>query len=237
MLIFTLTVLLTTVISLCFFKKNFWSNRYLILLIIVGVSFIATLTTNYIVRNKLSTRSEIIWKKNIHLFYINDSSFYKKDSINIQYSDTGYVGKKPILVNVKKKILKIDSLVNKDSTFLFIKNWDYYSQDVNKFLLTKKDSIHQIPTHYIFYTTNNDTIIGFFEDIDDQDYYKFNDVYIDKSPDNTSYLLNKKLYYDTKTSNWLTGFSFPSISSIKILYIPAKEYNNIPKQFLRKIPF
>lgn len=237
MFIFILTVLLTTVISLCFFKKNFWTNRYLILLIIVGVSFIATLTTNYAMRNKLSTRSEINWKKNIHLFYINDSSFYKKDSVNIQYTDTGYVGNKPILVNSKKKILKIDSLVNKDSIFIFIKNWNYYSEDVNKFLLTKKDSIHQIPTHYVVYTKDNDTIIGFFEDIADQDYYNFNNVYIDKSPDNTSYLLSKKLLYDTKSSNWLTGFSFPSISSIMILYIPAKEYNNIPKQFLRKIPF
>lgn len=237
MFIFTLTVLLTTVISLCFFKKNFWTNRYLILLIIVGVSFIATLTTNYVVRNKLSTRSEIIWKKNIYPFYINDSSFYKKDSINLHYMDTGYVDKIPILVKVSKKILKVDSIVNKDSTFLFIENLDYYSEDVNKFLLTKKDSIHQIPTHYIFYIENNDTIVGFFEDIADQDYYKFNDVYIDKSPDNTSYLLKKKLLYDTETSNWLTGFSFPAIKSIKILYIPAKEYNNIPKRFLRKIPF
>jgi magnesium-transporting ATPase (P-type) len=52
MYIFLISVLLVSFIGLCFFKKKFWENRYLLLMIIGGVAIIATVTTNYITRNK-----------------------------------------------------------------------------------------------------------------------------------------------------------------------------------------
>ena len=60
-------------ISLCFFKKKFWENRYLVLLIISGVALVSTLTTNYAIRGSLGTDIETIWKYPIQVFSINDS--------------------------------------------------------------------------------------------------------------------------------------------------------------------
>ena len=60
MLIFIISVLLVSFISLCFFKSKFWQNRYLVLLICAGVALVATLVTNYIVRGKLQTKTVVV---------------------------------------------------------------------------------------------------------------------------------------------------------------------------------
>ena len=73
MYIFIIAVLLVSFISLCFFKKKFWENRYLVLLISGGVALVATLTTNYATRGNLGTTVETIWEKPIQTFSINDS--------------------------------------------------------------------------------------------------------------------------------------------------------------------
>ena len=58
--IFITSVLVVSFISLCFFKKKFWENRYLVLFISGCVALVATLTTNYATRGKLDTRVETI---------------------------------------------------------------------------------------------------------------------------------------------------------------------------------
>lgn len=73
MKIFILSILVVSFISLCFFKKRFWENRYLVLLIIGGVALIATLTTNYATRNKLNRNVETIWTVPIEMITLNDS--------------------------------------------------------------------------------------------------------------------------------------------------------------------
>lgn len=73
MYIFILSFLLTAFISLCFFKKKFWENRYLILLIGSGVALVATLATNYGIRGNLDTVTESVWEKPLNDFYLNDS--------------------------------------------------------------------------------------------------------------------------------------------------------------------
>lgn len=80
MLIFIISVLLTSFICLCFFKKNFWENRYLVLLISGGVALVITLIVNFNIRGKLETKSVIIWKNDLHVFYVNDSLIVTKDS-------------------------------------------------------------------------------------------------------------------------------------------------------------
>lgn len=84
MKIFILSILIVSFISLCFFKKKFWENRYLVLLIIGGVALVATLTTNYATRNKLGTRVETIRSENIRVFTVNNAFV---DSNNIGLSD------------------------------------------------------------------------------------------------------------------------------------------------------
>ena len=73
MYIFIISVLLVSLISLCFFKKNFWENRYLVLLISGGVALVATLTTNYATRGNLGTRIKTVWEQPIQIMNLNDS--------------------------------------------------------------------------------------------------------------------------------------------------------------------
>jgi len=78
MLTFIVSVIVVTIISLCFFKKNFWENRYLILLICGGVAFFATLTINLSVREHLPTKSVVIDKTPLYKFYVQDSLLMEK---------------------------------------------------------------------------------------------------------------------------------------------------------------
>lgn len=73
MFIFIISIVLVSFISLCFFKKNFWENRYLVLLICVGVATIATLTTNYIVRDKLKTTTAMAYTTPMFKFNLPDT--------------------------------------------------------------------------------------------------------------------------------------------------------------------
>lgn len=73
MLIFIISFVLTAIISACFFKNRFWENRYLVLLIGAGVALVATLTTNFIVRGHLETKSETIWTKQLGTIYLPDT--------------------------------------------------------------------------------------------------------------------------------------------------------------------
>ena len=75
MLIFTISVILVSFICLCFFKKNFWENRYLVLLICGCVALIATLITNFSVRGHLQTKTEILWNKPLDTFYLPANLF------------------------------------------------------------------------------------------------------------------------------------------------------------------
>jgi len=80
MKIFILSILVVSFISLCFFKKRFWENRYLVLLLIGGVALVATLTTNLATRNKLGTRVKTIKKEDVRVFSVNqhmiDSAYF-----------------------------------------------------------------------------------------------------------------------------------------------------------------
>jgi hypothetical protein len=101
MFLFITSILVVSFISLCFFGKRFWENRYMILLIIAAVSFIATIVTNYVVRGKLETKSEVLTKKPLYPFYLQDSLY--TDSLKIpliknfhffDYKDVYFTNKK-----------------------------------------------------------------------------------------------------------------------------------------------
>ena len=83
MLIFLLSLGIVSFICLCFFKKKFWENRYLVLLISGVVALVATLTTNFAIRGKLETKVEIIWEKPIQKFLINDSLVVDSSLVSI----------------------------------------------------------------------------------------------------------------------------------------------------------
>ena len=82
MYIYILSILVVSFIALCFFKKRFWENRYLVLLLIGGVALVATLTTNFITRNNLGTELKTLSKLDIQSMPVNaalvDSSYFSK---------------------------------------------------------------------------------------------------------------------------------------------------------------
>jgi len=94
MYIFILSILVVSFISLCFFKKKFWENRYLVLLITASVAIVVTLSTNFITRNKLGTTNENIVKKEIQLISFNpsliDSTFFISNNKDLGLSEHNY---------------------------------------------------------------------------------------------------------------------------------------------------
>jgi len=71
--IFIISVLVVSFVSLCFFKKKFWENRYLVLFISGCVALVATLTTNYATRGRLDTRVETISSYPIQVLSLDSS--------------------------------------------------------------------------------------------------------------------------------------------------------------------
>lgn len=204
MLIFIISVILTSIVCLCFFKKNFWENRYLVLLISAGVAIVATLVVNFSVRSKLQTKSVVVWDNSLHTFYVQDS-------------------------------LLIDSLNSP-----IIKDFNYYRHDVSEFILNENDTIHkQIPVKVLFYTVDDKLFVGFFNEVDNQSYQKVdkNVYFVESDSDSVSYYCRKKLIYDVKPNNWITGFSLPRINTIKVFYIPPKYFTTIPDSLINKPPF
>jgi len=93
MLTFIMSVLVVSFISLCFFKKRFWENRYLVLLISGGVALVATLTVNYSTRNTNEKEVKTLWSKEIQVMRIQkgliDSSGFTTDD-ELSFSDHLY---------------------------------------------------------------------------------------------------------------------------------------------------
>lgn len=71
--IFIVSVIIVSIISLCFLKKRFWENRYLVLFISGCVALVATLSTNYATRGRLDTNVETIFNIPIQVMNFNDS--------------------------------------------------------------------------------------------------------------------------------------------------------------------
>lgn len=210
MLTFILSVILTSFICLCFFKKNFWENRYLVLLISGGVALVATTTINFSVRGKLQTKTEVTWLKPMATFYVSTDLIKK----NIQPADTN--GHMPI-----------------------IKDYCYYG-DHKASEYVKDTTKKQTPVTILFYQygKTKEIYVGTFTKKGSQDYWMLKKVYLTRSSaDSVAYVSKKKQYYDVKPNNWITGFSIPRKSVITILHIPPREFDMIPDSLIRPIPF
>jgi hypothetical protein len=201
MFTFITTVLVVSLVAFCFWGKRFWEYRYIVLLIIAGVSLVATIIINYSVRGGLETKVEVISKKPLHTFYIRDSLF----------TDT-----------LKTRL---------------VRNWDFYKLKASVFNNYKDTVNRQTPVTFIIYTKKKGMYVGHFKK-GTQGLEIFDEVYFaPSSADSVAYVCRKKLVYDVPPNNWLTGFSLPRVSTMKILYVPPSEYALIPDSLIRKIPF
>ena len=68
-------MIISAIVCLIIFKKDFWVKRYLILLIGTVVAFVAILSTNFSIKNNLDTKVVINWTKPIQKMNLVDSLF------------------------------------------------------------------------------------------------------------------------------------------------------------------
>jgi len=105
MYIFIISILVVSFIALCFYKKKFWENRYLVLIIGSLLALVITLSTNFVRRNELPTTYKTLWVKQIQAFHLHDSllvadySAYNDSSLS--YEDI-IVHKNDSVVNTKR---------------------------------------------------------------------------------------------------------------------------------------
>jgi hypothetical protein len=216
MLIFIVSVIAVSIISLCFFKSKFWENRYLILLIAGGVALVATLTTNLFVRGHLERKVETIWNKPLYTFYMPDSVYFKD---GFQH---------------------MDSLCPEQVKFKFITNYRWYvKHQADEF--DKDSTIKQTPVSFVLFADDKkgkNRYVGVFKNQYKQSYYDYDLIYLAPSnADTVMYVSKKKLVYTVPPNNWITGFSFPRIKSATVIYLPPTQYALIPDSLIRKIPF
>ena len=155
----------------------------------------------------------------------------------LNYSVRGHLSTKTEITFVRPmKVFYIKDTLP-ENKIPFLKHWDYYSKH-NAKEFYKDTTKKQRPVTVLFYTIKNTIYIGVFKKNMSQDYYFLDNVYLTKSSaDSVAFVSRKKLYYDVKPNNWMTGFSFPRLSKITILHIPPTEFALIPDSLIRKIPF
>ena len=147
MYIYILAILAVSFISLCFFKKRFWENRYLVLVLIGGVALLATLTTNYATRSGLGTRLETISQYDIRVF-----------SLNTTYSDTNNV------TNGELTGFE-DHLVGADSTAAskYSRHMFYYNSDGKLCVgFASEDDLHAKTWKNIYIAPSNSENIAYY---------------------------------------------------------------------------
>lgn len=136
-----------------------------------------------------------------------------------------------------------DSVLNIADSIAIFKNgkYDFNKASGNEFL--KRDtSISQRKLSIVFFGINKKLpLVGYINHKGNTGYYELKDIYIAPSESDTiAYMARKKLVYDVKPSNWITGFTFPRKMAYTCLYITPKEYAKLPealRPFIKKLPF
>ena len=205
MLIFILSFFATVIISLCFFKNKFWENRYLVLLIGSGVALVATLVTNFSVRGHFTTKTEIIWQKPIKMFFVKDSLFV--DTIPLIKNQKFDFNRENGRDYLKKNTLNDQRMV---SVVLYDK------LKFRKFGYIKRNNY----TDFFYFCNKSNSPIAYIAS---------------SESDTLAYFAKKKLVYDVKPSNWITGLTFPRRKTYRCFYVPPKEYATIV-EYVKRFP-
>jgi hypothetical protein len=181
-----------------------------------GVALVATLATNYVIRGKLSTKSELVWQKPIYKFYMPDSVWLKSIS---------YVN---------------DSLYNTKAQVSYIKDYRWYDKHEAKEFYRDTTKL-QNAVSIVLYAGDKkgkNRYFGVFKSERKQDWYDADNTYLASSGyDSLRYVQKKKLVYELPKSKWLTNMSMPRASEEVIIFLPPKEYAMIPDSLIKKLPF
>ena len=200
-------------IGLCFFKKKFWENRYLLLMIIGGVALVATVTANYIGRNNYALKTEVVRSKPLSFFYVSDSllnngiPFMADDDFSftdLNYSDIARAH---------------DTLrVNEDSVTMVLR----HRASVFFYDMQEKDKFKKI---------------GYVKDNGKRKSKYLEGEYLLPTTDSVPNKSIVKLVHDIPNdSKWVTKYSVPRRKTFTCIYIPEAEYNAIPDSLIRELP-
>lgn len=218
MYIYILSFLVVSFISLCFFKKKFWENRYLVLFISGCVAILATLTTNYFTRNGLPTEIEVVAIKDLPTFYVGDT----------------------LLVD------SVPYVADKDWDFEYDLDDTYHLCDtlLKRTTIAGIDTVIVLPKKAVtimFYDMElkpkKTSKIGYLRTNGKENYKYFNIAYILPSPNDTTAFISRIAERYISESKWLPQFSLPRKRTITCFFIPPSEYETIPDSLLRTPPF
>ena len=218
--IFLLSIVAGAIIGKCFFKKNFWENRYIVLLFIIGIAFISILTTNYVVRSNTPIITEVIKEKELDVFYLDDSLFVD-DTPLVFDDDWSFTS-------------------NKDNPYplLMTEYSVYIDTATSDTIKTQRKSTNLM----FYYMENNDDIwkLGYIHN-NSRGYSYWDYAYIISNNNDTipaSIKTIRQVYDKTAmNSRWVTPFSIPRIKQIKVFAIPPTQYAAIPDSLIRELPF
>lgn len=217
---FIISMVIVAIICLIIFKKDFWENRKIVLLIGSAVAFVAILSTNFSVKNSLRTKVVTNWTKPIQMMNLSDSLFVS-DSVIV----------------AKIKLRDLQNYFCEDSTYRTIITTNQVVVDLDTIYQTDTIIVPNIrQSNYFIYTNNEKLKIVYTEDGDMHIYCLSNIYIIPSESDTVACIIKKTKCYDPNTK-WIAGFSLPKIKTIKCLCIPPIDYNKIPKSYLKDVPF
>ena len=135
-----------------------------------------------------------------------------------------------------------DSILNVSDSIAIFKNGKYDFNKASASEFKRDTSKSQRKLSIVFFGSNPlKPLVGYINYKGKTNFSALEDIYIAPSEaDTIAYMARKKLVYDVKPSNWITGFTFPRKMAYTCLYISPKEYAKLPqalKLILKKLPF
>ena len=163
----------------------------------------------------------------------------------LNYSVRGKLGTKTEIVwQTPIKFFYVnDSVLNVSDSIAIFKNGKYDFNKASGSEFIKRDTTKsQRKLNIVFFGSNPKTpLVGYITEKGNTNYIALEDIYLAPSESDTvAYMARKKLVYDVKPSNWITGFSFPRKMAYICIYISPKEYAKLPqalRPLLKKLPF
>lgn len=138
---FLIVTILTTFISLCFFKKKFWENRYLILGINTAVLIVTFVVLNFALKSTFHTVTQV--SSNTPLIF---NKYYVYDSV---------VKNNWTIEDAKLETLRRDKLKKKTHTYVVLSK---YKGNVQINMLDKNYDAHTFdPSDYYIVKGKTDT--------------------------------------------------------------------------------
>jgi hypothetical protein len=206
-----ISIIIAIVAGSCIFGKKFWENRLTFLGIAAALMLVSILTANFISRKHLPVKAEVTKGYVLRSFYVENAAL-KDPSCNWVKSPTFEAD--DWSPRFQKKVETAKKLVKKNT-------YEYTYKFAN-----------QKSAHYLIYTHEGDTLIGFVKDEDGEPevgYYSLDQVKLAPMTDKMNkpqiqYVSHK--YADG--NNWAVAFSIPNYDSYNCIYLPKSEYENLP---------